>query len=103
MTPVFWLALVTAAYLGGQGAWTAVFGGALPVRGLGAAEALAGLLLAWPRTRRAGAMAMIGVLAVAFGHHLLLGQTAWPLAYDAAVCLFLASGARAVPVPRREI
>ena len=71
-----WLALVIALVLGGGAAHALVHGAAGPVIPLAIVEVAASVLLVVPRTRRVGAIALVGVLAVASVFHASLGE--WP-------------------------
>jgi hypothetical protein len=88
-----WLALVLAVVLGGGAAHALVHGVHGPVIPLAIAEAAASVVLVVPRTRRVGAIALVGVLAVASVLHAALGE--WPPASFAVYIVALIAIARA--------
>jgi hypothetical protein len=56
-----------------------------PVRWLAIAEIFAAAAFCLPRVWRAGAIALLGILGAAFGHHAIAGQFASSLIFAALV------------------
>jgi hypothetical protein len=59
--------------------------------GLGASEALAAALFAWPRTAFLGALLLLPVLGVALGLHLALGEKVGLLPFYVGAVIVLAT------------
>ncbi len=90
-----WLAFVIAVVLGGGGAHAVLHGAHGPVIPLALAEVAASVLLVVPRTRRVGAIVLVGVLVAATALHASLGE--WPpasFAIDAVALVAIARGHR---------
>jgi hypothetical protein len=90
-----WLAVVLAVVLGGGGVLTLAHGTAALVIPLAVAEVIASVLLVVPRTRRLGALVLVGVLALASILHASFGE--WPppsFAVYAVALVVIARGSR---------
>jgi hypothetical protein len=87
-----WLALALAVVLGGGAAVALAHGAVIP---LASVELVAAALLVVPRTRRVGAIAMLGVLAAASILHASFGEVP-PTSFvvDAVALVIVARGAR---------
>lgn len=96
--PLEVLTLFTAGWLGGSGLLTALDSGLSGgLRLLAAAETLAAVLWFVPRLRMAGMGAMMMILVLAVGHHLLTGVYPGALVFYLAVVGYLAFEARRAP------